>query len=69
MVLELKIRRKSLETTLAQGLEQTAAYAATCGADEAHLILFDRDGNKEWEDRIWERTETGNGRVIQVWGM
>ena len=69
VVLELKIRRKSLETTLAQGLEQTAAYAATCGADESHLILFDRSGDKEWDDRIWERTETCKGKTIQVWGM
>ena len=65
VVLELKIRRKSCRPRP----EQTAAYAATCGADEAHVILFDRDGDKEWDDRIWERMETGNGRAIQVWGM
>ena len=69
VVLELKIRRKGLKTTIAQGLEQTAAYAATCGTDEAHLILFDRDGGKGWDDRIWEQTETWNGNTIQVWGM
>jgi len=69
VVLELKILRKSLEATLAEGLPQTSGYAATCGADEAHLIVFDRSGEKEWDERIWERMETFNGRSVQVWGM
>jgi AAA-like domain len=69
VVLELKIRRKSLEITLALGLEQTENYAAVCGADEAHLILFDRDGSKGWDDRIWERSEICKGTTIHVWGM
>jgi hypothetical protein len=69
VVLELKVRRKALEVTIAEGLKQTAVYAATCAADEAHLIIFDRSNEKEWDDRIWERTETVAGREIQVWGM
>ena len=69
IVLELKILRKGLEATLAEGLPQTAGYARTCGADEAHLIIFNRTGEKSWDDRIWERTEMCNGRAIQVWGM
>ena len=69
IVLELKIQRKGLEATLGEGLPQTAGYAATCGTDEAHLIIFDRSGEKEWADRIWERLETVNGRIVQVWGM
>jgi len=40
IVLELKIQRKGLEATIASGVEQTASYAATCGADEAHLLIF-----------------------------
>ncbi len=69
VVLELKIQSKGLEVTLREGLPQTAGYAATCGADEAHLIIFDRSGEKEWDERIWERVETVNGREIQLWGM
>jgi hypothetical protein len=69
VVLELKIQRKSLEATLAEGLAQTSGYAATCGADEAHLIVFDRSGEREWDERIWERMETFDGRSVQVWGM
>ena len=69
VVLELKILRKGLDATLGEGLPQTAGYAACCGADEAHLIIFDRSGDKEWDDRIWERTEAVNGRQVQVWAM
>ncbi len=69
VVLELKILRKGLEATLVEGLPQTAGYATTCGADEAHLIIFDRSEHKEWDERIWERVEVVNGREIMVWGM
>ena len=69
IVLELKIQRKGLEATLGEGLPQTAGYAAACGADEAHLIIFDRSGDKKWAERIWERVEIADGRAIQVWGM
>jgi len=40
VVIELKLLRKSLEKTLAKGLDQTAAYADKSDADEAYLILF-----------------------------
>jgi pimeloyl-ACP methyl ester carboxylesterase len=48
VVLELKLWKKgSLEAVLADGLPQTVDYARQCGADEAHLIVFDqpRRGN------------------------
>ena len=69
VVLELKIRRKALETTIAEGIEQTSSYAANCGAEEAHLLLFDRSGEQNWDAKIWERTEMCHGRVVQIWGM
>lgn len=69
VVFELKIQRKGLATALAEGLPQTAGYADSCGADEAHLIVFDRSGTKSWDERIWERVEIVEGREIQVWGM
>jgi hypothetical protein len=68
-VLELKLLRKAPQTTLAKGLEQTAAYADRNGADEAHLILFDRRPKRSWDKRIWHRTEKHAGRQIGVWGM
>ncbi|MFZ4855034.1 MAG: ATP-binding protein [Desulfuromonadaceae bacterium] len=69
VVFELKIMHRGLATALAEGLPQTAGYAAACGADEAHLVIFDRSGTKSWDDKIWERAEDVGGRVVQVWGM
>lgn len=69
VVIELKIRRKAIETTISEGIKQTSSYAATCGAEEAHLLLFDRSGETDWDAKIWERTETCNGRTVQIWGM
>ncbi|EIJ36144.1 AAA family ATPase [Thiothrix nivea] len=68
IVLELKILHKSLETTLAEGLEQTASYADQCGADEAHLLIFDRRPETAWDARIWQRAELYGTRQIGVWG-
>ncbi|WP_221933878.1 hypothetical protein, partial [Tepidimonas alkaliphilus] len=69
VVLELKILHKSLEATIEEGLTQTAAYAEQCGAQEAHLIVFDRRPGRSWEEKIFHRTETIGGRAIGVWGM
>ncbi|TSE26337.1 hypothetical protein Tsedi_00635 [Tepidimonas sediminis] len=69
VVLELKILHKSLEATIEEGLTQTAAYADQCGAQEAHLIVFDRRPGRSWEEKIFHRRETFGGRTIGVWGM
>jgi hypothetical protein len=69
VVLELKILYKSLEATVTEGLEQTAGYADQCGANEAHLIIFDRRPEIAWDDKIWQRAESWQGRSLGVWGM
>ncbi len=69
VVLELKILHKSLEATIEEGLAQTAAYADQCGAEEAHLIVFDRRPDRSWDDKIFHRSETVGARIIGVWGM
>ena len=70
IVLELKIKRGSLDTIIADGLRQTWEYIDTVGSvDEGHLIIFDRSGEKSWEERIWHEQREYNGRPIMVWGM
>ena len=70
IVLELKIKRGALETIIADGLAQTAEYMDTVGSvDEGHLIIFDREGKKSWDERIWHEQRTYQGRTIVVWGM
>ncbi len=68
VVIELKILRKSLAATLKEGLVQTADYAQRCNADEAHLMIFDRRENVDWDTKIWRREEKYDSRIILVWG-
>lgn len=71
IVLELKILRGNIDTTLQKGLEQTVGYMDKCGGiiNEGHFILFDRTPGKPWEEKLWHRTEEYDGRSIEVWGM
>jgi len=69
LVIELKILHKSLERTVAEGLEQTSAYMDRCGADEGHLVIFDRARDTTWEEKIFQRRESFGEREIRVWGM
>ncbi len=70
IVLELKIKRGALDKVIEEGLEQTSAYMDLCGSvDEGHLIIFDRSGEKSWEERIWHKPYEYDGRTIIVWGM
>ena len=68
-VIELKILHKTLERTIENGLEQTQAYMDRCGAEEGHLIVFDRRPDIAWEHKLFRREETHQGRAITVWGM
>jgi hypothetical protein len=69
LVIELKILHKSLERTVAEGLEQISAYMDRCGADEGHLVIFDRSKEKTWDEKIFQREEEYHGKMIKVWGM
>ena len=42
IVIECKVLHGSLERTIAEGLEQTAAYMDRCAAQEGHLVIIDR---------------------------
>jgi len=69
VVIELKILYKSLKQAISEGLKQTAEYMDRCGSDDAHLIIFDRRPKKKWKEKIFRRTETYEGKKIDVWGM
>lgn len=70
VVLELKIKRGSLDKVIEKGLEQTAEYMDIAGSiDEGHLIIFDRSQEISWDERIWHKPYEYLGRTIMVWGM
>ncbi|MBP5340511.1 MAG: ATP-binding protein [Prevotella sp.] len=72
IVLELKIKRlkDGLDTLVEKGLEQTSEYMDTVGSvDEGHLVVFNRDGQLSWDERIWHRSMSYAGHPVMVWGM
>lgn len=68
-VIELKLWRKSLEQTIVQGLEQTAAYMDKIGTADGHLVIFDRRPEISWDEKIFREERGYNGRSIIIWGM
>jgi len=69
-VIELKVRRReSLDTVKSEGLAQTHDYMDRCGADEGHLVIFDRRPGISWDERIYRESANYEGDAIEVWGM
>ena len=72
--------RKSLAWTVEQGVEQTLAYMAQCGAEEGHLVVIDRrsegrgGGEGAREDGVPAAEAGGDerrqdGRKVLVWRL
>jgi hypothetical protein len=64
--IELKILRG--KKTLPEGLEQTAGYMDTFGCAEGWLVIFNRDLEAKWDDKIYMRKEAVEGKNITVVG-
>ena len=70
IVVECKILHKSLEQTVAEGVEQTVGYMDRCGAEAGHLVIFDRRENRHWADKLFHCCRVADsGATIEVWGM
>ena len=68
-VVECKLLHKGLERTVAQGVEQTAGYMDRCGAQEGHLVVFDRREGRSWDEKVFRTVRTaGSGAEVRVWG-
>ena len=67
-VVECKLVRGGRAQTIDKGLEQTAAYMDTSGADAGHLVVFDMREGRSWEDRVFREERAHGGRRITVWG-
>lgn len=68
-VIELKVLYKSLNQTIASGLKQTTDYMERCGTTVGYLIIFDRQKDKSWDEKIFRREEKVNKKNITIWGM
>ncbi len=69
VVLELKIRRDSLEKTIEKAMEQTWGYMDKCGTREGYLLIFDRSPKTSWKKKIFRKEGTFNGEKIKIFGM
>jgi len=69
IVIELKILYSNLDKTIVDGVEQVANYAQQCGATETHLLIFNRDPEQHWDEKIWRRDCVSvAGLEVSVWG-
>jgi len=64
--IELKILQN--QRSLSESLKQTAAYMDKMGAAEGWLVLFDKEPGKSWDEKIYTRKESVDGKVITVVG-
>ena len=69
MVIECKLLHRSLEGTIGDGLSRTRAYLARCGAGEGHLVAFDRNSDRSWQEELFRREQVTYGTPDTVWGM
>ena len=70
IAIECKVLHKSLEQTVAEGVEQTAGYMDLCAAEAGHLVVFDRRPDRGWEDKLFHcRRAADSGIEIDIWGM
>lgn len=67
-VIECKLLRDGLENAIRKGLKQTAGYMDTCGAEEGHLVIFDRE-RRLWKDKVFRESHVVGASEIEVWGM
>ena len=68
-VVECKMLHKGLDVTIREGIEQTLGYMDRSAAEAGHLVIFDRREDRRWEDKVFRREESADGRTITVWGM
>ena len=65
---ECKILRGGLEAAIHEGAAQTLDYMDRRRAESGHLVIFDRGESKPWEEKLYRRAESLDGRAVTVWG-
>ena len=56
-------------TTPTTSTSLTVEYADKCNAEEAHLIIFNRDPEIPWDKKISLTWAAQTNRRIGIWGM
>ena len=63
---ELKMRRNFSPT---ESPAQLTGYLDHLGLPEGWMVVFDDDGSKSWDEKIFTRDIDFNGRTIHVIGL
>ena len=69
VVIECKLRRRGLESVIADGMVQVGRYMDRCGTDEGHLVIFDRSEKRTWKQKVFRREEMSGDTSVTIWGM
>jgi hypothetical protein len=64
--IELKLSRGA--RYLEEGLAQTARYMDLHGCTEGWLVLFDRRPGSRWDEKIYMKKETVDGKTVTIVG-
>jgi len=70
VLVELKLYRpekQRLESVIESGIEQSMEYADTFGAEEIHLVIFNRS-DAPWDEKIRFEEHDFADRTVGVWG-
>ena len=63
-VVECKVVRMGdgLESTVRDGVEQTAGYMARCDAEAGHLVVIDQREGRSWEEKVFHPATAVEGQ-------
>ena len=60
------MRRGDLERTIAEGVAQTADYLDRCAAEAGHPVIFDRDQDRSWDQKVFhDRRQADAGPTLR----
>jgi hypothetical protein len=65
IALKLRYGEKYME----EGLAQTARYMDLHGCNEGWMVVFDRRTTVKWDDKLYVKKETVNGKTVTVVGV
>jgi len=63
---EIKIDRG--KHSVEKGIEQTSGYMDTLGCTDGWLVVFDRNQEKSWEEKIYRKAEKIGNKTVNIFG-
>jgi hypothetical protein len=63
---ELKIYRG--KQSIEKGIEQTLNYMDKLGCNDGWLLVFDRNQEKSWDEKIYQKTEQAGNKTVNIFG-